>query len=56
MERTVQLSQYSNLVAAVLAQAEAALAALGPKASGPRTAVQRQPSTTIGFTETFSIA
>ena len=35
---------------------EAALAALGPKANGPRTALQRQPSTTIGFTETFSVA
>ena len=35
---------------------EAALAALGPNANGPRTALQRQPSTTTGFTETFSVA
>ena len=35
---------------------KAALAALGPKANGPRTALQRQPSSTIGFTETFSVA
>ena len=34
----------------------AALAALGPKANGVELALQRRPSLTIGFTETFSVA
>ena len=34
----------------------AALAALGPKANALELALQRQPSSTIGFTETFSVA
>ena len=32
------------------------LAALETKTNGRRAALQRQPSTTIGFTETFSVA
>ena len=35
---------------------KAALVALGPKANGLELALQRQPSSTIGFTETFSVA
>ena len=35
---------------------EAALAALETKTNGRRAALHRQPSTTIGFTETFSVA
>ena len=35
---------------------EAALAALGPKTNGREVALRRQPSSTIGFTETFSVA
>ena len=35
---------------------EAALAALGPKTNGREVAVRHQPSSTIGFTETFSVA
>ena len=35
---------------------KAALAALGPKANGVELALQCRPSSTIGFTETFSVA
>ena len=35
---------------------KAALAALGPKTKGLELSLQRQPSSTTGFTETFSVA
>ena len=35
---------------------KAALVALGPKANSLELAMQRQPSMTFGFTETFSVA
>ena len=32
------------------------LTALGPRETGPHVALQRQPSSTVGFTETFSVS